>query len=234
MADVASPHDELKMLQSMVDKGEFNEDELQAALEQDGEDMGSMDELDREMAAMDLATQKSLELNSQLKALAAEHDKVAGEMARLEDQGANGGRTKSGPKRTVQRKANTVARQTKEGGRTYSTDQKILIRRDNINLLSNLERIQRKGGQTTTRPNKVVRHTAASYVNRNKKNGNMARENMALLKRLQGVKSCMGGTGGSPHRRKVVGGSPSNARSRARKPKARPEWQDISVGPPPR
>jgi len=233
MADVASPLDELKMLQSMANQGEFNEDELQAALEQDGEDMGTNDSLDRELAAMDLATQKSLELNAQLKALAAEHDKVAGEMARLEDQGARGS-AKASNKRTVQRKANTVAnnaRKTKDGGRTYSTDQKILIRRDNINLLSNLERIQRKGGQTTTRPNKVVRHTAASYVNRNKKTGSMARENMALLKRLQGVKSCVGG---SPHRRKVIGGSPSNARSKSRKPKARPEWQDISVGPPPR
>ena len=44
---------------------------------------------------MDLATQKSLELNSQLKALAAEHDKVAGEMARLEDQGASCARLRS-------------------------------------------------------------------------------------------------------------------------------------------
>ena len=42
------------------------------------------------------------------------------------------------------------------------------MRRDNINLLCNLERIQRKGGLTETKPRMLVKHTAAAYVNRNK------------------------------------------------------------------
>lgn len=109
------------------------------------------------------------------------------------------------------------------------------IQRDNISLLSNLERIQRRGGGIDNRSRQPANHRAAAAVNRRKKTQNTMNENLAFLKRLQSVKPTIT-TKGSPHTRNVRGpraraspGTHGGARAAPKKQKARPEWKDISV-----
>jgi hypothetical protein len=125
--------------------------------------------------------------------------------------------------------------------RTYTPDEQIKMRRDNVSLLSNLERIQRRGGGTNNTAispavaKTKAKHTAASSINRFKTQTKTANENMAFLKRLQGVKSS--GIGGTPKRGgKTLAGTPppgSNGKAKVRKAK-KPEWVDSPVGPMPK
>jgi len=121
--------------------------------------------------------------------------------------------------------------------RTYTAEEQIKMRRDNVSLLSNLERIQRRGGGTDNRPKKKVNHIAAASINRFKGQRNIANENMAFLKRLQSVKSS--GIAGASRRqgggRKTAGAAPPRrGGSKPKKPKGKPEWVDLPVGPMPR
>jgi uncharacterized membrane protein YgcG len=77
--------------------------------------------------------------------------------------------------------------------RTHTSQEEINIRRRNIGLLTNLERIQRKGGGTDSRPRKVaIKHVAAAQINRSQAQRKVVNQNTAFLKRLNGVKSTMG------------------------------------------
>ena len=126
--------------------------------------------------------------------------------------------------------------------RTYTASEQIKMRRDNVSLLSNLERIQRRGGGTDNSPvapRTKVKHTAAASINRFRSQNKTANENMAFLKRLQGVKST-GIAGVAPPRRVVGGGTisagtppPGTRRPKVKKAK-KPEWVDSPVGPMPR
>jgi len=146
--------------------------------------------------------------------------------------------------------------------RTYTAEEQIKMRRDNVSLLSNLERIQRRGGGTDNRVKKKGNHVAAASINRFKGQRTIANENMAFLKRLQSVKSSgstgikgsgygrpspsksMGGrktAGGAPPRRGGTlahrgggGGNGVGGGGGPKKLKGKPEWVDLPVGAMPR
>lgn len=138
------------------------------------------------------------------------------------------GTTRVGPRKVVSRHPAKVPFRPRADNRTHNPEQLMTIKRDNVNLLSNLERIQRKGGGTDNRPAKPVRHVAAASINRHQGFAKQSIENHALLNRLRRVKGTLS-TGGVGQIRR------NNPAPKKRKPpKARPEWNDVPVGPMPR
>lgn len=194
----------------------------------------------------------SMELNRQLKAIEAELDARdtagmpagAGALSPSPSERSSvgmspSGRTSAGMTPSGRKQGGRAGRAApRRRNRTHTPMEEITIRRHNLGLLSNLERIQRKGGGTDNRPTQKVKHVAAARINRGEKQRQINQQNLAFLKRLNGVKSSMRSTMGKTGRRPTVGGvatgAPHCRRPRQKKPKAKPQWVDISVGPPPR
>lgn len=168
------------------------------------------DALEEELAS-------SYELNARLKKLELEYEEAPrhSQISPTESNFSRGSRGSEAHRRVV---ANP------QKSHSFTRDQMIKIQRDNLNLLGNLERIQRKGGGiSSNKPKKPVKHVAASAVNRRKKHNDTAMQNLAFLKRLQNVKPTLatgGRTGPSPRRNPKPPGP--------RNPKKRPEWVDVT------
>lgn len=101
---------------------------------------------------------------------------------------------------------------------SFSNDELYRIRRENVILLTKLERIHRQSGQVApVAAVQPLKHTPASFVNRKKHLKTVGDQNAMLLKRLENIKSTVGGHRARP-------GPPRKAPAASTSALHQPEW----------
>eukprot|EP00048_Salpingoeca_helianthica_P016757 m.234079 g.234079 ORF g.234079 m.234079 type:complete len:243 (+) comp19415_c0_seq1:92-820(+) len=110
-------------------------------------------------------------------------------------------------------------RDIKREDASFTNDELYRIRRENVILLTKLERIHRVGGGGVSSAQGRARHAAAAGVNRKKQYREIGQQNAMLLKRLENVKSTMPASRARP-------GPPAARRPETKgQPLVQPEWQ---------
>lgn len=220
-------HDEVAELAEMVEEGLITETELekmynsssQHSRHEDSDVNDDADELDAFVIAK---LEEEKRLNEELR---AKMDELTRDEHAAPTQQTRGRRSS----KPVVSKGVVIGAPRRSGTHrpnlSHTTQESRRIERDNMHLLSRLNSINRKGGQTSTfQASAKSRHMSTSGQNRLSSQRKIENQNLKFVRRLQSVKSTMPtGTRSTaaplPRRR---------AQPKSRPVKKKPEWVDVA------